>query len=194
MKSLNLEIEKELLKHGASQIGFADVSELSVQVTGNFLRAVSIAVALNHQIIHDISRGPTKEYFAEYERVNNLLAELCERAVEIITRAGKRAEAVKATTEHFDPSTLSVRLQHKTIATRAGLGWIGKSALLITQKYGPAIRLGTVLTNAGFEIGEPINDSHCGQCRNCMEACPAHAIVGQSKCDKSPGGIYRIKP
>ncbi|MGD9162848.1 MAG: 4Fe-4S double cluster binding domain-containing protein, partial [Desulfobacteraceae bacterium] len=95
-------------------------------------------------------------------------------------RAGKCAEAIKATTEHFDPSTLSVRLQHKTIATRAGLGWIGKSALLITKKYGPAIRLGTVLTNTEFEIEEPINDSQCGDCKNCVEACPANAIVGQN--------------
>ena len=177
---LTFEIKQELLSHGASLVGFADVSTLPVQVTGNFPRAISIAVALNPQIVHNISKGPTKEYFAEYERVNDLLADLCDRAVEIIKRTGKNAEAFKATTKHFDPSTLSVRLQHKTIATQAGLGWIGKSALLITKQYGSAIRLGTVLTNAELETGEPINDSQCGQCRNCMDACPANAIVGQN--------------
>ncbi|MBN2591105.1 MAG: epoxyqueuosine reductase [Sedimentisphaerales bacterium] len=177
---LTFEIKQELLSHGASLVGFADVSTLPVQVTGNFPRAISIATALNPQIVHNISKGPTKEYFAEYERVNDLLADLCERAVEIIKRAGKRAEAFKATTKHFDPSTLSVRLQHKTIATQAGLGWIGKSALLITKQYGPAIRLGTVLTNAELEIGKPIKNSQCGQCRNCMDACPANAIAGKN--------------
>ena len=191
MKALNSQIEDELLDNGANLIGFADVSTLPVQVTGNLPRAVSIAVALNPEIVRDISKGPTKEYFAEYERVNLLLAELCERTVRILTKAGKRAEAMQTTTGHFDPAklsvllqldpvTLSVRLQHKTIATRAGLGWIGKSALLITKKFGAAIRLGTVLTDAEFEVGEPVNDSLCGVCKNCVEACPAEAITGQN--------------
>ena len=175
-----LEIKQELLNHGASLVGFADISALPVQVTRNFPRAISIAVALNPQIVHNISKGPTKEYFAEYDRVNNLLTTLCDYAVEIIERTGKHAEAFKATTEHFDPSTLSVRLQHKTIATLAGLGWIGKSALLITKTYGSAVRLGTVLTNDEFEIGEPINNSQCGQCHSCVDACPAKAIAGQN--------------
>jgi len=178
--TLNSQIEDELLDNGASLIGFADVSTLSVQVTMNLPRAVSIAVALNPEIIRDISKGPTREYFAEYERANLLLAELCGRVVKILTKENNRAEAVKATTGHFDPATLSVRLQHKTIATRAGLGWIGKSALLITKKYGAAVRLGTVLTDAEFEVGEPENDSQCGECKKCVEACPAKAIIGQN--------------
>ena len=191
MKTLNSQIEDGLFCNSASLIGFADVSALHVQITGNFPRAVSIAVALNPAIVRDISKGPTKEYYAEYERVNNLLAELCERAVKILTMTGNRAEAVKITTGHFDLSTLSVLLQHKTIATRAGLGWVGKSALLITKKYGAAIRLGTVLTDAKFEVGEPINDSQCGVCISCVEACPAKAITGRNwEMGLERGAIY----
>jgi epoxyqueuosine reductase QueG len=178
--TLNSEIKHGLLANGASLTGFADVSALPVQVTGNFSRAVSIAVALNPKIIRDISKGPTKEYFAEYERVNVLLAELCEIIAKVITKAGGKAEAVEATMEQFDAAKLSTQIQHKTIATLAGLGWIGKSALLITKKYGAAIRLGTVLTDAEFEVGEPVNDSQCGECRNCVEACPAGAIAGRN--------------
>jgi epoxyqueuosine reductase QueG len=180
VKILNSQIEDELLDNGASLIGFADVSILPVQVAGNLPMAVSIAVALNPEIIRDISKGPTKEYFAEYERVNLLLAELCGRAAKIITKAGKQAEAAEATTEQFDTTKLSTRIQHKTIATLSGLGWIGKSALLITKKYGAAVRLGTVLTDAEFEVGEPVNDSQCGECKKCVEACPAKAIIGQN--------------
>ena len=42
-------------------------------------------------------------------------------------------------------------LPHKTIATRAGIGWIGKSALLVTAKYGSAIRLSSILTDTPIE-------------------------------------------
>ncbi len=180
MKTLNSQIENKLLGKGANLIGFADMSSLPDQFTGGFPRAVSIAATLRPAVIQRISKGPTKEYFAEYERVNGLLAELCERAVEILTKTGNRAEAVKTTTEHFDSVTLSTPIQHKTIATRAGLGWIGKSALLITREYGPAVRLATVLTDAEFEVGTPMNESHCGDCRKCVEACPAGAITGQN--------------
>jgi epoxyqueuosine reductase QueG len=135
-------------------------------------------VALDPAIVREISEGPTKEYFAEYERVNTLLAELCERVVRILAKMDKRAKAIETTTAHFDERTLSVPLQHKTIATQAGIGWIGKSALLITKEYGAAVRLGSVLTDAEFKTGKPVETSLCGDCHSCVDRCPAGAIVG----------------
>jgi epoxyqueuosine reductase QueG len=178
--SLNSEIESTLKEHGATLVGFADITRLPGEVTGGLPRAVSIGVALNQTIVGEISEGPTRPYYAEYQQVNDLLARLCERTVHILTEAGYRAEAVRATTEKFDPLTLSTQTQHKSIATRAGLGWIGKSALLITKKYGPALRFGSVLTNAEFETGEPVDSSHCGRCRECVDRCPAGAIIGHN--------------
>lgn len=178
MNSLNSEIERDVLEHGANLVGFADITMLPINVTGGLPRAVSIAVALNPIIIREISDGPTRQYYDEYKRVNNLLAKLCEHVARILTKAGYQAEAIRATTEKFDPKRLSTRIQHKTIATRAGLGWIGKSALLITEEYGPAVRLASVLTNAEFETFEPNIISHCGECHKCVDRCPAGAIAG----------------
>jgi epoxyqueuosine reductase len=178
--SLNVKIESMLGEGGACLVGFANVTSLPDEVTGGLPRAVSIGVALDPVIVREISEGPTRRYYAEYKRVNDLLAQLCERAAHILTKSGYRAEAVRATTEKFDPATLSTRTQHKSIATRAGLGWIGKSALLITKEYGPAVRFGSVLTNAEFVTGESIDTSHCGDCRKCVDRCPAGAIVGHN--------------
>jgi epoxyqueuosine reductase QueG len=178
MNEINSEIERDILEHGASLVGFADIKMLPIKVAGGLPRAVSIAVALNPVIIRAIKDGPTLQYYEEYKRVNNLLAGLCERVACILTRAGHRAEAVRATTEKFDPGSLSTRVQHKTIATRAGIGWIGKSALLITEECGPAIRLASVLTDAVFEVGKPVETSHCGNCHKCVDRCPAGAIAG----------------
>lgn len=177
IKTLNTAIEDELLIRGACLVGFADVESLS-SMTGGLPRAVSIAVALDPAVIRAISEGPTREYFAEYKRVNELLAILCDRAARALVKLGKEARAVEPTTAHFDDRTLSMPVQHKTIATRAGLGWVGKSALLITKQYGPAIRLSSVLTDAEFTTGEPVDASGCGDCRCCVDCCPAGAIVG----------------
>ena len=184
--SLNAQIESKLREYGANLVGFADITKVPGKVSGGLPRAVSIGVALDPAIVRAISDGPTRPYYAEYQRVNDLLAKLCERAAHMLTKAGHQAEAVKATTEKFDPATLSTRTQHKTIATRAGLGWIGKSALLITKQYGPAMRLGSVLTDAGFETGEPVNASQCGKCRKCVDRCPAGAIAGHDWCAGDP--------
>ena len=180
MDAMNSEIERDVFMYGANLVGFADVTMLPGKVTGGLPRAVSFAVALNPAVVRAIMNGPTRQYYAEYKRVNNLLAKLCERAARILKRAGHRAEAVRATTEKFDPVSLSTRIQHKTIATLAGLGWIGKSALLITEEYGPAVRLGSVLTDAEFETGEPIVTSRCGKCCKCVDRCPAGAISGSN--------------
>jgi epoxyqueuosine reductase len=183
---INAHIESILKEDGADLVGFADVTMVSGRVTGGLPRAVSVAVALDAAIVRAISEGPTRQYYAEYERANDLLAALCERAADILKQGGHRAEAVQATTEKFDPVSLCTRTQHKTIATRAGLGWIGKSALLITKEYGPAVRLGSVLTDAEFETGQPVDVSHCGDCHQCVDRCPARAISGCNWCLGDP--------
>lgn len=177
---MHVKIERELTRGGADLVGFADVSLLPDDVTGRLPRAISMGVALDPAVVREITNGPTPRYFAEYKRLNALLAQLCDQAAAILKAAGHRADPVQATTEHFDPVTLSMRVQHKTIATRAGLGWIGKSALLITKPYGPAVRLGSVLTDADLQVGAPVDTSSCGSCQHCVERCPAQAIVGDN--------------
>jgi epoxyqueuosine reductase QueG len=99
--------------------------------------------------------------------------------VEFLTGKGYRALARPATFAE-DKANLSARLPHKTVATRAGLGWIGKCALLITRKYGSAVRLTTVLTDAPLTPAQPISASFCEHCVRCVEACPAKAHTGKN--------------
>jgi epoxyqueuosine reductase QueG len=180
MGYLNLEIEAKLKDSGASLVGFADISNLPVDVRDSMTSAISIAVALDASIIKDVTEGPTREYYQEYNRLNELLAALCKLAVEYLENCGNKAVAIKPTVGagEWDKKILETPLPHKTIATRAGLGWIGKSALLITKHYGPAVRLATVLTDAELETGEAVNDSRCGDCQKCVEICPGGAIKG----------------
>ena len=108
MPSLNAEVERRLLNEGASLVGFADVSGLPASLTGGSPRAVCIAVQLDPTIVREIANGPTPRYFAEYNRINALLAQLSDRAATILAGAGYRANPVQSTTEQFNPVTLSM--------------------------------------------------------------------------------------
>jgi epoxyqueuosine reductase len=184
MRALDTEIISRLKGSGADLVGFADVACLPVEVAEGLPRAVSIAVALDPAAIREISAGPTARYFAEYRRANVLLGRLGDQIARLLIDAGYRARPFPATTEQIDRTTLAVKLQHKTVATRAGLGWIGKSGLLVTREYGSAVRLASVLTDAEFETGTPTAASDCGDCHQCVAHCPARAITGR---DWEPG-------
>jgi epoxyqueuosine reductase len=180
MKNISDEIKAALLEKGASLVGFADLSELPEDVRHSMRFAVSMAVALDPAVISTIHHGPTKEYHAEYRQANALLWELAKFAAGIIEDSGYPAIPKRPTHAGIDQQTQSTILPHKTVATRAGLGWIGKSALLITEEYGPAVRLTTVLTDAELNPAEPIVESRCGECRLCVDYCPGRAPSGKN--------------
>lgn len=65
-------------------------------------------------------------------------------------------------------------------AVRAGLGWIGRSSMLVHPRLGSFTLIGLLLLeaplSADFVPPEPVPNG-CGDCRRCMEACPTGAIV-----------------
>uniref|UniRef100_UPI004056C25B 4Fe-4S double cluster binding domain-containing protein n=1 Tax=Acetatifactor sp. TaxID=1872090 RepID=UPI004056C25B len=73
---------------------------------------------------------------------------------------------------------LLAQFSFKYAAVNAGLGWIGKNDVLITEKYGPRVRLSAVLIDYPFEYGEKITKSRCGSCNKCVEICPHKALKG----------------
>lgn len=172
------ELATLLLRRGAGLVGFADLAEIPAHVRQGLPRAVSIGVPLNPRIIAGIRHGPTREYLAEYHRANALLGELAQAAADALRAGGFRAAFGTATVAGVEFGQYDTPLPHKTVATRAGLGWIGRCALLVTERYGSAVRLMTVLTDAPLDVAAPVNDSRCGECRTCVEACPGEAIAG----------------
>ena len=118
-----------------------------------------------------------KEYLKEYDNSYPILDELALKGEEFLKNKGYKAYAL--TKERVSvPDNKTTLIPFKTVATRSGLGWIGKSALFITPKYGSAVRLITILTNAPLDFNKPITASLCGMCRICQDNCPADAITG----------------
>jgi epoxyqueuosine reductase len=174
------DIIQPLLKIGASLVGFADLRELPESARCSMEYAISLAVALDPAVICGIAEGPTPEYYEEYKRTNRLLSQLAKEGARLLVRFGFKAIPLEPTVQDFDKSTLRTTLPHKTVATRAGLGWIGRNDLLITPEYGSAVRLASILTDARLGEGKPINVSRCGTCHECVDACPAKAPSGSA--------------
>jgi epoxyqueuosine reductase QueG len=171
----------DILKgNGADLVSCADLQELPEVVRNGLDTGISIAVKLDPQVVSKIEFGPTQEYHADFDRVNNLLRLLGQHASDHLQSEGYKTDNLAVTDFGIDPKTLSTPLPHKTVATKSGLGWIGKNALLVTRPFGSAVRLTTVLTNADLPISSPILKSYCGNCTACVESCPGRAPRGEN--------------
>jgi len=162
--------------------GVADLREFFTppDAAGNrFPRAISFAVPLNPNIMASIQNGPNQAYADEYARVNKQINVLSEQlAAEIIKNEFQAAPL--AASVRSDPVNVKGDFPHKTAATRAGLGWIGRHCQLITRPFGSWIRLGTVFTDLNLPCGPPVEKDFCGRCTRCVEACPAGALQGRA--------------
>ena len=179
MFAITNRIETELLHLGADIVGFGDISELPSEVRSGMPVGVSIAVVYPKAIIRGISEFPTQEYRDWYDRLNERLDVIITGGAAMLRAMG--FDAIAQTREHVGIGAIgnNTVLPHKTVATRAGIGWIGKSALLVTAQFGSAVRLSSILTNAPLITAQAINKSSCGDCMICAGACPAGAVSGK---------------
>ncbi len=177
---MNSEIlRKEILKCGGSIVGFADLESLVPRKWQSLKTGISIAVRLSNVVINEIKNGPTLTYAYHYRTTNQLLDSIAIKSSNFVQSWGYKALPVPAS-QTVDNTKLEGLISHKMVATRAGLGWIGKNALLITPQYGPRVRLVSILTSAPLRSSKPISRSKCGKCVLCVRACPARALKGRN--------------
>ena len=143
--ALFADLERLLTGREAAVVGCADLRVLPARMRDGLPVGVCIGVELT----------PTA-YAGEYDRANALLRRLVVECASFLRERGYRATGCEPTTSIKDNKTLSTVLPHKTVATLAGLGWIGKCALLVSETHGSAVRYNTVLTDAPLPVGAPV--------------------------------------
>ena len=175
---------------GATYFGVADlaparqrISEQGGEFLTQFLRAVShgfvLADGIVNTLVHHKNVAALSNYwYYVYQIVNPRIDSISLMLAQSLGEAGFQAFVVPSS-QMVDKTRLAAVFSHKLAAHLAGLGWIGKSALLITPEHGPRVRWGTVLTDTPLEAGRPVEDM-CANCVACVESCPAHAFTGQS--------------
>ena len=180
-------IKKNLIPFEDFIFGFADLHGLVDKKFNGFHYGISIGKRLDDKIIDDIKNGPTLEYYNYYNRINDELAELTRNIHSDLLRIGVDSIIIKPTisegSEEYNEEylrTLTVDISHKMVATRAGLGWIGKTDLFISRAFGPRLRLVSMLLDqkpASYSV--PVEESECGKCNVCVVKCPANAANGK---------------
>lgn len=177
---------------GADFFGVADVvpargaiREQGGDLVASFPRAVSIGMKLFHPIVDQLPWRLEESMHVQnyshhcYTVINQRLDQIASKMANLLQREGHRAYPVPAS-QTINTARSTGVFSNKMAAHMAGLGWIGKSCLLVTPENGPRCRWATVLTDARIEeTGRPM-ETRCGECRECVDACPAQAFTGRN--------------
>lgn len=208
----NLELHQQRLQalaraEGMDVFGIADVSflwqeQIHVQPKEAFrqlARGIVMGHRLSKAVLQSVVDGPTLLYKHHYQRVNLLLDRAALRVASNIQSWGYEALPIAAS-QVIDWERLLGHLSHRSVGALAGVGWIGRSNLLVHPAFGAQVRYVTVLTSLPLPPGQPVvaqgfspapssqadlkvcatsgepPQLDCGECRSCIEVCPAKAI------------------
>ena len=177
------EVKKYLLNLGASKVGYANVKGLANEFI-DLPNGISLVLKIPKETIQLAIDEDYEDYWKSFHEQIAILTDIALKGEEYIKNLGYNAFALTMTRNECDMEKLLSILPYKTIATKSGLGWIGRSALFVTPEYGSAVALGAILTDMPLEFGTPITDSECDECENCQKACPVNAINPQKWNDR----------
>ncbi|OPY31322.1 MAG: Epoxyqueuosine reductase [Methanomassiliicoccales archaeon PtaU1.Bin124] len=197
---MRMTIEEKIRKvteGNCDYLGFADLTPARDLIhwqsgieADSYPYGISIGVALVDDIVdlvpqRDERWAATLYRTHGYEAVNARLDQMASMVGSELQRAGYRAMPIPASRRVSDEK-LCGPISHKMVAHLAGLGWIGKSCLLVTPDHGPRVRWISVLTDAPLKpLGKPM-DQRCGDCRECVKACPVSAFTGRNFIESEP--------
>lgn len=194
--SLYTVLKERAMEEGADFFGVADLApakeailEQGGPIPAEYPRAVSIGIRLMDTLVDQLPRRHERAVAVSYSQlcygvVNQRLDLLASRLSGIIQKSDYKAFPVPSSARASDEKICAV-FSHKLAAHLAGLGWIGKSCLLVTPEAGPRVRWTTILTDAPLETGTPMG-TRCGDCRECVDACPVKAFTGRDFTEAEP--------
>jgi epoxyqueuosine reductase len=176
MAPIREEITQFLNRFGVGPIGFGKIPEnvTLLEIENQFPRVIVFGYPLSASVLATIKDRPTLIYKHHYKTVNWILDQTAYHLVRFIEELGNKAIAIPAS-QVVDWKEHKGHVSHRLLAHKAGLGFIGRSGLLVHPKLGAQVRYVSVLTDVDFEPSEKI-DADCGTCKKCIEVCPAHAI------------------
>jgi epoxyqueuosine reductase len=178
-------VRRHLLPAKNHIYGFADLTGLVQNKFIGYNYGISIGRKLDPKIVNKVINGPTKEYYSHYRQINEDLILLTKRISGDLNENEIETINIDPTvsTSELDSTyfnTLRTDLSHKMVATRAGLGWIGKTDLFISKEFGPRLRLVSILLKTPVKSKlNPVDTSRCGKCTVCVDICPAKAANGK---------------
>ncbi len=189
--SLNTKIEELARQFGIAYFGVADLSsaqnavfEQGGALVTNYPYSITLGIPLIKSIVDQLPNRNQREVALSYKLhaydiINQRLDITSSIISSFIQDEGYRVLPIPASAR-VDDERICASFSHKLGARLAGLGWIGKSCLLVTPEHGPRVRWTSILTDAPLEpTGEPM-DEKCGDCTACVDICPVSAFTGRN--------------
>jgi epoxyqueuosine reductase len=157
----------------SARLGFTyEDPVLSTDVTRSFPWAARLVVVGWNYLSQSSNPPPTGVVVGRFATADHYdgLRRVTDALVAHLHRLGFRAEAL------IDDN----RLVDRAAAVRSGIGWWGKSTMVLAPGHGPWMLLGSVVTDAPLVTSTPMQRG-CGTCVACFPACPTEAL--------GPGGL-----
>ena len=138
-----------------------------------------VCVAMNYYVPDEFNTDdPSVLKIAKYARGTDYHNVLKDRLKELL-----------AFVQNIDPTikgralTDSAPIWERALASKAGIGWVGKNGNVLLKNKGSFYFLGELLLDVALESDEAFNANHCGSCTRCIDACPTDAIVNDGVVD-----------
>ena len=177
---------------GTDFVRFVDISDLPHKQNRGYSHAVLFGVKSTPDYIRHVAAHPyyVQEAVADGSIENDEhyvqemgMYRISDWLSSYLTEKGYGAYALSDDNQiadnAFDPESIRTHLPLKTIAVRAGMGWIGKNVLLVTPERGCGQHIGAVLTDAPVKaVNSPVMEARCGNCHICVDVCTAGALTG----------------
>lgn len=189
MGTFKEQLRRQAEAAGAAYFGVAElepaqkfISQYGGEFMARFPRAVSIGVPISNaatdQLIQHDDVFLARNYSHHiYTAIGGLLDQIALSIALKLQEAGFQAFPVMSG-GGWDARGLYALFSHKLAAHLAGLGWIGKSCMLITPDRGVRVRWVSVLTDAPLPARGELVPQRCGKCQACVDICPVHAYTG----------------
>jgi hypothetical protein len=188
--TLDYDLERLARDLGADFYGVADLTTVRDEVLrqggeepASYPRAISIGIRLFDEIVDGLprreeDRAVSINYLHHcYDVVNERLDRMASRLASVLQGKGHRVLPLPSS-ERFDSERICAQFSHKLAARTAGLGWIGRSCLLITPEAGPRARWNRL---------EPPSTSSAASAWNASGPARARLSPGGPSCRMSHG-------
>jgi epoxyqueuosine reductase len=189
-RNISKQIHALALNNSVDYFGIADlkqtyhsICEQGGEYVASFPYSISLGISLLDSIVDLLPRPGEMLVRVSYRHyvydIINLRLDLSASYISsYLQKLGYRSFPIPAS-KRVDEDRICAAFSHKLGAHIAGLGWIGKSCLLITPDRGPRVRWATVLTDAPLKATGSNIDEQCGNCTKCIDICPVKAFTGR---------------
>lgn len=210
MKHLSRIVQEFVKIEGACAAGIATVetleggppsTDLSYVLSGA-RSAVIYAVPIDQEpIIPYLAKKNRLAFELAYIRANALASGIALHLANFLSQKGHLSVAVAANNVFRPPEAGADAsymadlyypdIAHRYLALRSGVGHMGLSGNILTESYGAAVILGTVVTQARLEPTLPLppEENYCDECRLCMASCAADFMHLRQKTSITLGGV-----